>query len=247
MVLVIVLGVLGVVCLAGCVFSVVSADGGFGWFILAVILFLFAGWRYDSAVVQQDYPKLSAEESCVQTNARPVPAPAALSVAKDDRLGRIYPCLYLLDMGIAPGQPMPLMAGVQEAFFTEASFKATSTMGGWLFLGTGTVHGSSTAEGSTDRVDEYAFMVLTASGAYTKVVVPAEGVQIAVCVDCQPSVTMTTGSEPLYTKKNDVHSDNSIWLHPPSGADPAFPGSVIAATAHVVINLPKDMVPTAVG
>ncbi len=260
------LGGIGVLLIFASIVCFIRAENAGGTFILGCIA-LMSALAMHANQAEHNVPKLSAQAACVQSSARSMPTSATINSIKDDRLGPIYPCYYLLDLGIDPGQAMPLSGEVQEAVFSQESFKATSKWSGWLLLGTGTAHGSSSAAQSVERKDEYAFMVQTRTGSLIKLVVDAERVRLASCVDpCKPSVKLSVTADSLYTKWRDDGKYDSIWLSRSGGArsvavgrlsdvapgdangaitgGPKFPGEIIEALAQAVITLPATLSPT---
>lgn len=235
--------------------------------IIIVAILLIIGLAIHDDRQEHDVPKLSAQEACVKSNARPLPTAATITSIRDDRLGLIYPCYYLLDLGIVPGQTTALMGGLQESTFTEESFRGSSSWSGWLILGSGTARGSAQAEQTTTHRNLYAFRAQTTDGDYSNFVIDAKRVHLNSCADpCQPSVRFTVTNDPLFTKLKDEHRSDSIWLAR-SGTErsaalrslsviteqdkgqsitggPRFPGEVVEALAKVVVTLPASLAPT---
>jgi hypothetical protein len=238
-------------------------DGSFVCFIIAVGCVIGATAScsaHNTDVRNHQFKTQPASQACTQANARPLPTAATLGTVRDDRLGPIYPCYYLLDEGVTPGKPMALEGGLSEQVFTSSFYNAHSNWGGFLFLLVGSASGSSSASGGTVRHDEYAFEVQTADGDYSKLVLDTEAVSLAYCNDgapgCKPSVTITPSSDqPLFTKLNNGNRNKSIWrtdiwkgsISTVSTADgPKFPGQVVEALARVTVTMPKSIQPTPV-
>jgi len=147
-------------------------------------------------------------DHCSTTYKRPLPSAANVNNYKDDRHGKVYPCWYLMDMDIPTGEEMPL-SKMGESTFDVSHFRANSSFGGWLFLGSGTGGGHSTSEGSSTQKDVYAMQIQGTDGSYQKVVIDSESVRLKPCADqCKPTVSISVAEQPLFDKHNNNHS---IW------------------------------------
>lgn len=189
-----------------------------GVFLVGVVLLGIGIYTWQDAKANE-YPRLTADEACDESNAaRPLPAPGTVRSVKDDRVGNIYACNYLADLGLLPGKRLDLMSGLSESEFTDSSFKASGDLRGWMLLGIGELKGSMNAEGKTERKNVYAFRVQASTGTgFTKVVLPTERVSLVICPDnCTPFVVVTASDQPLYAKPLDDHRDDSIWLSLPT-------------------------------
>lgn len=235
------LGIAAVITVLGIISIIVDGEGLFVLFVAVIVAALGSNALSDAKAA--DVPHLSATQACTQASVRPMPVPATLRTTQDNRVGEIYPCNLLQDMGFAPNKPTALLGGINEAVFTDSSFQATSSWGGILFFGLGGAGGSSSSQSSTARRDMYAFMARATNGAYTKFVVDSDSVQLATCRKCEPYATLQVDDNPIFVKKRDGNQNDSIWLKFPGGL--SSPGKMLQSMARVVITLPSSLLPKA--
>ncbi|MDB5162792.1 MAG: hypothetical protein JWN28_399 [Candidatus Saccharibacteria bacterium] len=251
------LGGIMIVCGIICFFI---ADGGMLLVIFGIVAIIWGG-GIQTGHDANKFEVKSAGEACVLESAREVPAGATLGTAKDDRVGPIYPCYFLLDQGIQPGidgvfdpVPMKMFGEVNESLFADQNFTAEGNLGGVALLGTGVISGDYKASETTERTQVVAFMAET-SGGYASFVVETGSVRYKECADCIPNVRIWTSKEPMFTKTLGEEKDDSIWLTtedaPPVASltrdnAPVSPGRTVQALAtRIVIELPSSLMPGA--
>lgn len=256
----IILGVLAALLLIWAVISLFQGES-FGFFFILAIAFA-AGSVYSYQSYQADqFDRLSASEACVPSNARAVPSLATISTVKDDRVGLIYPCHYLLDQGIQAGidkvvdpVPMRLQGNVSEKLFSDQNFTANGNLNGFLLLGSGLVSGNYNANQKTERTQMVAFMAETDYG-FASFMVETGSVRYQECNSgCVPTVSIWTSGEPLFTKRKDESKDSSIWLMRDGRSNiaslsrdgaPASPGQTVQALAtRIIVQLPPELMPS---
>jgi len=238
-------GIAAICVLFGLICIAVDEVEGLPACLFVAAIFAVCGYAARSSAIdgarEADVPHPSATQACSQASSRPMPVPATLLTTKDDRLGPMYPCNFLRDLGFAAGKPTALLGHINETVFTDSNFQAKSSWGGVLFFGVGGAGGGSSSQGATAHHDMYAFMAQAHNGAYTKFVVNSDSVQLATCERCTPFATMQVDTSPMFVKKRDINQNDSIWLNFPGGL--RSPGSMLESLAHVVITLPSSLAP----
>jgi len=154
----------------------------------------------------------TAADTCTAQNTRQLPAPANVRTVVDTRMGNIYPCQYLNDLGLPSNTPTAL-GKINSEVYDEpsADFQQTGSLDGFAILGTGFLSGEITASGSNnvERKRVYAIQAEGTDGAFRTMILDAEKVAIRPCKEettCQPSVEFVVSDDPLWYK--DQGTDN---------------------------------------
>jgi len=170
----------------------------------------------------------TAADTCTAENTRQLPTPANVQTVVDTRIGNIYACQYLNDMGIPINTPTKI-GKINSEVYDEpsANFQQTGSLNGFAILGTGVLRGKVTASGSNnvERRRVYAIQAEGTDGSFRTMILDAEKVAIRPCreeITCQPSVEFVVSDDPLWYKdpgadnipvfKSQEPDHTSIWL-----------------------------------